>query len=82
MKRFFIFAMCFCMAVPINVCAANQKVKINPVYQTSKVINGKTKKRYRVQVKIGKKEVSNKSRPKRKIPIKNSETKRWKELLY
>lgn len=41
------------MAVPINVCAANQKIKVNPVYQNSKVIKGKTKKRYRVQAKIG-----------------------------
>ena len=32
------------MAVPINVCAANQKIKVNPVYQNSKVIKGKTKK--------------------------------------
>ena len=30
------------MAVPINVCAANQKIKVNPVYQNSKVIKGKT----------------------------------------
>ena len=29
------------MAVPINVCAANQKIKVNPVYQNSKVIKGK-----------------------------------------
>ena len=55
MKRFFILVMCLCMAVPINVCAANQKIKVNPVYQNSKVIKGKTKKRYRVQAKIGKK---------------------------
>ena len=48
MKRFFILVMCLCMAVPINVCAANQKIKVNPVYQNSKVIKGKTKKRYRV----------------------------------
>ncbi len=49
------------MAVPINVCAANQKIKVNPVYQNSKVIKGKTKKRYRVQAKIGKKKYQTKA---------------------
>ena len=29
------------MAVPINVCAANQKIKVNPVYQNSKVTKTK-----------------------------------------
>lgn len=48
------------MAVPINVCAANQKIKVNSVYQNSKVIKGKTKKRYRVQAKIGKKSTKQK----------------------
>ena len=61
MKRFFILVMCLCMAVPINVCAANQKIKVNPVYQNSKVIKGKTKKRYRVQAKIGKKKYQTKA---------------------
>ena len=54
MKRFFILVMCLCMAVPINVCAANQKIKVNPVYQNSKVIKGPSKD--------WEKEVSNKSR--------------------
>ena len=61
------------MAVPINVCAANQKIKVNPVYQNSKVIKGKTKKRYRVQAKIGKKKYQTKADCKGKC---------WKELLY
>ena len=47
------------MAVPINVCAANQKIKVNPVYQNSKVIKG-------IEIsgpsKDWEKEVSNKSR--------------------
>lgn len=61
MKRFFILVMCLCMAVPINVCAANQKIKVNPVYQNNKVIKGKTKKRYRIQAKIGKKKYQTKA---------------------
>ena len=44
------------MAVPINVCAANQKIKVNPVYQ------GKNKKEISGPSKDWKKEVPNKSR--------------------
>jgi hypothetical protein len=61
MKRFFILVMCLCMAVPINVCAANQKIKVNPVYQNSKVIKGKQKE-ISGPSKDWEKEVSNKSR--------------------
>ena len=61
MKRVFILVMCLCMAVPINVCAANQKIKVNPVYQNSKVIKGKTKKKYRIQAKIGRKKCQTKA---------------------
>ena len=38
-----------------NVHAANKKLKVNKVYTTTKKIKGKTKKKYLVKVKIGKK---------------------------
>jgi hypothetical protein len=39
----------------MNVHAANKKLKVNKVYTTTKKIKGKTKKKYLVKVKIGKK---------------------------
>jgi hypothetical protein len=62
MKRFFILVMCLCMAVPINVCAANQKIKVNPVYQNSKVIKGKQKEDIGSEAKIGKRKYQTKDR--------------------
>lgn len=38
-----------------NVHAANKKLKVNKVYTTTKKIKGKTKKKYLIKVKIGKK---------------------------
>lgn len=38
-----------------NVHAGNKKLKVNKVYTTTKKIKGKTKKKYLVKVKIGKK---------------------------
>lgn len=38
-----------------NVHAVNKKLKVNKVYTTTKKIKGKTKKKYLVKVKIGKK---------------------------
>lgn len=60
MKRFFILVMCLCMAVPINVCAANQKIKVNPVYQNSKVIKGKTKRDIGSKQRLGKRSIKQK----------------------
>ena len=41
--------------IQTNVDAASKKLKVNTVYDTTTKIKGKTKKKYLVKVKIGKK---------------------------
>ena len=53
-----------------NVHAANKKLKVNKVYTTTKKIKGKTKKKYLVKVKIGKKIYKKKASSKGNFSIK------------
>ncbi len=53
-----------------NVHAANKKLKVNKVYTTTNKIKGKTKKKYLVKVKIGKKIYKKKASSKGNFSIK------------
>ena len=53
-----------------NVHAANKKLKVNKVYTTTKKIKGKTKKKYLIKVKIGKKIYKKKASSKGNFSIK------------
>ena len=41
--------------IPTNVDAASKKLKVNTVYNMTTKVKGKTKKRYKVKLKVGKK---------------------------
>ena len=53
-----------------NVHAGNKKLKVNKVYTTTKKIKGKTKKKYLIKVKIGKKIYKKKASSKGNFSIK------------
>lgn len=63
-----------------NVHAANKKLKVNKVYTTTKKIKGKTKKKYLVKVKIGKKIYKKKASSKGNFSIKIPKQKAGKKL--
>lgn len=57
-------------AMPADVRAAKKKLTVNRVYEQSTRIKGKTKKKYRVKVKIGKKTYQAKASKKGNFSIK------------
>lgn len=63
-----------------NVHAANKKLKVNKVYTTTKKIKGKTKKKYLVKVKIGKKIYEKKASSKGNFTIPIPKQKTGKKL--
>ena len=63
-----------------NVHAANNKLKVNKVYTTTKKIKGKTKKKYLIKVKIGKKIYKKKSSSKGNFSIKIPKQKAGKKI--
>ena len=63
-----------------NVHAANKKLKVNKVYTTTKKIKGKTKKKYLVKVKIGKKIYKKKASSKGNFTIPIPKQKTGKKL--
>lgn len=63
-----------------NVHAANKKLKVNKVYTTTKKIKGKTKKKYLIKVKIGKKIYKKKSSSKGNFSIKIPKQKAGKKI--
>lgn len=63
-----------------NVHAANKKLKVNKVYTISKKIKGKTKKKYLVKVKIGKKIYKKKASSKGNFSIKIPKQKAGKKI--
>lgn len=63
-----------------NVHAANKKLKVNKVYTTTKKIKGKTKKKYLIKVKIGKKIYKKKASSKGNFSIKISKQKAGKKI--
>ena len=63
-----------------NVHAANKKLKVNKVYTTTKKIKGKTKKKYLVKVKIGKKIYKKKASSKGNFTISIPKQKVGKKL--
>lgn len=63
-----------------NVYAANKKLKVNKVYTTTKKIKGKTKKKYLVKVKIGKKIYKKKASSKGNFSIKIPKQKAGKKI--
>ena len=63
-----------------NVHAANKKLKVNKVYTTTKKIKGKTKKKYLVKVKIGKKIYKKKASSKGNFTIPIPKQKAGKKL--
>lgn len=63
-----------------NVHAANKKLKVNKVYTTTKKIKGKTKKKYLVKVKIGKKIYKKKASSKGNFTITIPKQKAGKKL--
>lgn len=63
-----------------NVHAANKKLKVNKVYTTTKKIEGKTKKKYLVKVKIGKKIYKKKASSKGNFTITIPKQKAGKKL--
>lgn len=63
-----------------NVHAANKKLKVNKVYTTTKKIKGKTKKKYLVKVKIGKKIYKKKASKKGNFTITIPKQKAGKKL--
>lgn len=63
-----------------NVHAANKKLKINKVYTITKKIKGKTKKKYLVKVKIGKKIYKKKASSKGNFSIKIPKQKAGKKI--
>ena len=64
----------------MNVHAANKKLKVNKVYTTTKKIKGKTKKKYLVKVKIGKKIYEKKASSKGNFTIPIPKQKTGKKL--
>lgn len=63
-----------------NVHAANKKLKVNKVYTTTKKIKGKTKKKYLIKVKIGKKIYKKKASSKGNFSIKIPKQKAGKKI--
>lgn len=63
-----------------NVHAANKKLKVNKVYTTTKKIKGKTKKKYLIKVKIGKKIYKKKASSKGNFTISIPKQKVGKKL--
>ena len=63
-----------------NVHAANKKLKVNKVYTTTKKIKGKTKKKYLIKVKIGKKIYKKKASSKGNFSIKIPKQKVGKKI--
>ena len=61
--------------IQTNVDAASKKLKVNTVYDTTTKIKGKTKKKYLVKVKIGKKIYKKKASSKGNLPLKLTERK-------
>lgn len=63
-----------------NVHASGKKLKVNKIYTTTKKIKGKTKKKYFVKVKIGKKIYKKKASSKGNFSIKIPRQKAGKKL--
>ena len=63
-----------------NVHAGNKKLKVNKVYTTTKKIKGKTKKKYLIKVKIGKKIYKKKASSKGNFTITIPKQKAGKKL--
>ena len=63
-----------------NVHAANKKLKVNKVYTTTNKIKGKTKKKYLIKVKIGKKIYKKKASSKGNFTITIPKQKAGKKL--
>lgn len=66
--------------IQTNVDAANKKLKVNKVYTTTKKIKGKTKKKYLIKVKIGKKIYKKKASSKGNFSIKIPKQKAGKKI--
>ena len=66
--------------IQTNVDAASKKLKVNTVYDTTTKIKGKTKKKYLVKVKIGKKIYKKKASSKGNFSIKIPRQKAGKKL--
>lgn len=74
-------ALFFSMAmIQTNVDAASKKLKVNTVYDTTTKIKGKTKKKYLVKVKIGKKIYKKKASSKGNFTIPIPKQKTGKKL--
>lgn len=56
--------------IQTNVDAASKKLKINTVYNTTTKVKGKTKKRYKVKLKVGKKTYTAKANKKGNFQIR------------
>lgn len=56
--------------IPTNVDAASKKLKVNTVYDTTTKVKGKTKKRYKVKLKVGKKTYTAKANKKGNFQIR------------
>ena len=66
--------------IQTNVDAASKKLKVNTVYDTTTKIKGKTKKKYLVKVKIGKKIYKKKASSKGNFTIPIPKQKTGKKL--
>lgn len=64
----------------ISVSASQKKLKVNTVYNTTKRLKGKTKKRYLVKVKIGKKSYKKKASKKGNFSIAIPKQKAGKKI--
>lgn len=67
--------------IPTNVDAASKKLKVNTVYDTTTKVKGKTKKRYKVKLKVGKKTYTAKANKKGKFQIRIPKQKPGKKLV-
>lgn len=71
--------------IQTNVDAASKKLKVNTVYDTTTKVKGKTKKRYKVKLKVGKKTYTAKANKKGNFQIripKQNPGKKIKIKLY
>lgn len=66
--------------IQTNVDAASKKLKVNTVYDTTTKIKGKTKKKYLIKVKIGKKIYKKKASSKGNFSIKIPKQKAGKKI--
>lgn len=81
MRRCFIYVMCLCMMLPYQVNASNQKIQMAPLYQDQKSIQGKTKKRYKIKVWIGKKKYQTRAKKNGKFRLRIPKQKVGKTIV-